>query len=96
MKSDCDFYHAKFTEDALEMTLVSHCRGLLSRLVPGVNTCSLLGYGINTSTCQYQVSRMVRYLAQEEAVNVDLELFDSYNFSVIQVYHWSIQFSPVL
>ena len=28
---------------------------------------------------------MVRHLAQQEAINVDLELFDSYNFSVVQL-----------
>ena len=28
---------------------------------------------------------MVRYLGQEEAVNVDLELFNAYKFSVVQL-----------
>ena len=37
------------------------------------------------SRVQQNVSRMVKYLAQQEAVNVDLELFNSYNYSVIQL-----------
>ena len=38
-----------------------------------------------TQGSQLKISRMVRYLAQQEAINVDLELFNSYNFSVIQL-----------
>ena len=34
---------------------------------------------------QQNISRMVKYLNQQEAVNVDLELFNSYNYSVIQL-----------
>ena len=37
------------------------------------------------SSVQQNVSRMVKYLTQQEAVNVDLELFNSYNYSVIQL-----------
>ena len=49
--------------------MLSHCRRLL----------------FARPSVQQNVSRMVKYLAQQEAVNVDLELFNSYNYSVIQL-----------
>ena len=49
--------------------MLSHCRRLL----------------LARPSVQRSPSRMVKYLAQKEAVNVDLELFNSYNYSVIQL-----------
>ena len=39
----------------------------------------------NPRPIREQQIRMVRHLAQQEAINVDLELFDSYSFSVVQL-----------
>ena len=55
------------------ISLLSHCRRSLSLS----RLCQ--------SPPQIQVSRMVRLLAQQEAVNVDLELFDAYKYSVVQL-----------
>ena len=73
----------QFTDD-LVMTL-SCCRTLL-RSLSRVSRFSQSEHIIHQSRpIREQQIRMVRHLAQQEAINVDLELFDSYNFSVVQL-----------
>ena len=57
-------------------SILTHCR----RLCPLVTRVSQQ-YPRGT----FHISRMVRHLAQQEAINVDLELFDSYKYSVVQL-----------
>ena len=60
------------TNLVLMTSLLSHCRGSVTRLLP-------------LPRRQVSQVRMVRLLGQQEAVNLDLELFDSYKFSVVQL-----------
>ena len=60
------------TNLVLMTSLLSHCRGSVTRLLP-------------LPRRQVSQVRMVRMLGQQEAVNLDLELFDSYKFSVVQL-----------
>ena len=66
------------------MTL-SCCRPLL-RSLSCVSRFNQSEHSIHQSRpIREQQIRMVRHLAQQEAINVDLELFDSYSFSVVQL-----------
>ena len=88
------WYFCIFTSISRKMMMrtLSHYRTLTRVL-----TCPRPSPRVNLQSC-----RMVRYLAQNEAVNVDLELFDSYKVDLLLVTYikieilWNPFFSSVL